>query len=157
MPVPAGQRRCLGLSGGRRSRRTAGGACRSPWHTSRVLCETSSRGCAHRLAAPAPFLFACVSWSLKDPPALAILWRLGIIGRPMKPAWTTDFRPSKSCPDRGAKSLPLMPGFMPLPTTHNCNSLRRKGQRRHVPVAQLDRASASGAEGFVFESRRGYS
>ena len=25
-----------------------------------------------------------------------------------------------------------------------------------VPVAQLDRASASGAEGFVFESRRGY-
>ena len=26
----------------------------------------------------------------------------------------------------------------------------------HVPVAQLDRASASGAEGFVFESRRGY-
>ena len=31
-----------------------------------------------------------------------------------------------------------------------------KGKWPYVPVAQLDRASASGAEGFVFESRRGY-
>ncbi len=35
--------------------------------------------------------------------------------------------------------------------------LRHNRQRRQVPVAQLDRASASGAEGSVFESRRGRS
>jgi hypothetical protein len=32
----------------------------------------------YRLAAPVPPVFACVSRSLKAPPALAILWRLRV-------------------------------------------------------------------------------
>jgi hypothetical protein len=78
-----------------------GGACRFPWHTNRVLCETSSLGCARLLVALASYLFAWVWWSLKDPPQSAILWGLGIFGEAHETRWTTVFDREKP---RGSRS-----------------------------------------------------
>ena len=54
------------------------------------------------------------------------------------------------------ESRSFLPTFSANDLTILLNSLFFKGILHRVPVAQLDRASASGAEGYRFEPCRGY-
>jgi hypothetical protein len=57
---------------------------------------------------------------------------------------------------KSAKIAHRTSGFLPAAAIHFAINYYTVRNYNHVPVAQLDRASASGAEGYRFESCRGY-
>ena len=74
--------------------------------------------------------------------------------KPCKRSVSPDYRASPV-----SSAARIRCDFLPDKLSHLLSQvgIRYTGLARHVPVAQLDRASASGAEGYRFESCRGYS